>query len=126
MKTLCSTGIKLKFDPSHGWVASIDFSTWEHAAATCIEGSIGVRYFSRDLTKTVDLAMEAAKTIGVVFRDETGIEPCIYVEGDGEDPTVLLPPNWRQLVREQCDRLGWKTVYQDQTPVTHDAPPQVQ
>lgn len=105
MKTLCSTGIK---------------------TATCIEGGIGVCYFNRDLTKTVDLAMEAAKTIGVVFHDMTGIEPCIYVEGGGEEPTVLLPSNWRKLVSEQCNRLGWKTVYQDHPPVTHGAPPQVQ
>lgn len=126
MKPLNSTGIKLKFDPSHGWVATVDFSTWEHATDTCIEGSIGVCYFNRDLQKTVDLALEAAKTIGVVFHDKTGIEPCIYVEGDGEDPAVVLPPNWRQMICEQCDRLGWKTVYQVQAPVTHEAPSQVQ
>lgn len=126
MKQINSNGVKLKFDPSHGWIATVEFSTWEHATDSCIEGSIGVRYFHRDLSRTVDLAVAAARTIGVAFHDKPGIEPCIYVEGDGEDPTVHLPANWRQLVREQCDRLGWKSVYQDDAPATHEAPAQVQ
>jgi hypothetical protein len=114
MNPLNSGGIKLTFDARGGWVATVEFSTWEHATASCIEGSIGTRYFDADLNAIIDRAMAAAQSIGVAFRDASGLEPHIYVDGDGEDPNVTLPPNWRQLVDEQCKRLGWKTCYQEQ------------
>ena len=50
----------------------------------------------------------------------------IYVEGDGEDPKASLPGNWREIVRQQCERLGWTMVYEDAATPTCAAPDQVQ
>lgn len=126
MKALNSTGIKLKFDPGHGWVATVEFSTWEHASPACIEGSIGTRYFERELSTVIDRAMEAAHAIGVSFQSRPELQPTIYVEGDGEDSEVPLPSNWRELVARQCERLGWKTCYDEFPAQTCDAPDRLQ
>jgi hypothetical protein len=125
MQPIKSSGIKLKFDPAHGWIATVEFSTEEHATETCIEGSIGVRYFNQDLGKAIQLALVAAKTIGVSFHDGLGLEPSLYVEGDGEDPSVPLPTNWRQLIAEQSARLGWKSASQVELQAMHEAPSRV-
>lgn len=127
MKSIHSVGVKLTFNPDHGWLATVQFSTWEGGSADRIDGSIGTHYFNRDLAAAVDCALTAAKAIGVVFHEgNPDLEPSVYVEGDGEDPAVPLPPNWRQLVSEQCIRLGWKDVHHDEPSVTHRAPAQVQ
>lgn len=125
MKTINSTGIKLKFNADHGWLATVDFSTWQHANDACIEGSIGGRYFNQDLGKAVDLVLDAARTIGVVFPVATGVEPHVYVDGDGEDPSVELPIDWPELVQGQCDRLNWTNAYQSAADESQEAPSQV-
>lgn len=109
MKTLMSTGIKLSHNSRQGWSAEIEFSTMEHAQPSCIEGRIGTRYSSANLSEVVDRVMVVAKQIDIQFLKEGGICPAIYVEDDGDDPD--LPSDWREIVGQQCTRLGWKNVY---------------
>lgn len=123
---LKSNGIVLHFDPAHGWTASVDYSTWQHANPECIEGSICTRYYTPDIVVAIDRAKEAAERIGVIFQEVVGSGPTIYVEGDGEDPKASLPGNWREIVRQQCERLGWTMVYEDAATPTCAAPDQVQ
>lgn len=112
MKQLQSTGIHLKFSSLQGWAAEVQFSTFEHAQSSCIEGSIGPRYFG-ELAAVIDLAKDSAESMGVTFINNELIQPTMYIEGDGEDPKVDLPENWRALIQEQCERLGWRSVYTD-------------
>ena len=103
---LKSVGITLSY--SHrGWIARIDYSTMQHALPECIEGSVGPRYHSPSLAKSIDLALAAAVQIGVHWLPE----PYLHVEGEGDDPAILLPPNWRKLVWVESERLGWKSNY---------------
>jgi len=107
-----STGIKLIYSPHAGWCATVEFATWLFAAADSIEGSVGTKYHEADLTKVIDLVCAAAQKVGVVFVRNAAIQPHIYVERDGEDPAVHLPVDWREVVKAQCDRLGWETCYE--------------
>jgi len=103
MKPLKSTGISLTFSKGHGWMATVAFSTMEHANPEAIEGSIGPRYFG-EIGVVIDLAKHAADVIGVSFED-----PCIYIDEDGED----WPGDWREQVTQQSDRLGWRPIAKD-------------
>lgn len=111
LNSLNSTGIRLSYDQRHGWQAVAEYSTWEHADAACIEGSIGTRYFDRDLAATIDRVLAAAAAIGVSFKPVGEVSPAIYVAGDGEDSAIPLPEDWRELVAEQCARIGWVSCY---------------
>lgn len=117
MKPLISTGVSLEYREGGGWAATVEFSTQEHAVATCIEGSVKTRYFDSDLQVVIDRALEAAKAMGITF----GSEPLIYVDNDGEG--VPVPSNWRALIEEQSVRLGWTCTYTQGPPVNGVAEP---
>ncbi|HJV96920.1 MAG TPA: hypothetical protein VJ608_12820 [Albitalea sp.] len=106
MKTLHSTGVNLTYYVGRGWVATVDFSSREFAKAPCIDGSIGTQYFAPDLAAVIDRALEAARSIGVVFDPTSALS--MDKDGDG----VPAPLNWRELVIEQSKRLGWECYYQ--------------
>ncbi len=109
---LFSTGIKLAFNPHAGWCATVEFTSMLFAAPDCIDGTIGTRYHDQDLSKVIDRVHSAALKIGVLFMRNAAIQPHLYVDGDGEDPAVELPADWREIVRAQCDRLGWASCYE--------------
>jgi len=105
MTALYASGIYLAFSEGN-WIAEVQYSK-ESPPEPCIEGTIGPRHYGI-LAQSIDLAKTAAESIGVVFY-----QPSIFVEGDGEDASVALPPDWRQLIAQQCKRLGWESVYED-------------
>ncbi len=119
---LKSTGIKIAHHPERGWSAEIEYMTPALGLESCIDGSVRTRYFMPDLSQAIDLVMSAARSIGVTFFDHEAIPPAIYVEGDGEDEKVSLPENWRALVAEQCERLGWKSIYTTTPTAQPEAP----
>lgn len=109
MISLWSTGISLRHSARQGWSASIDFCSMQRANPNCIEGTIGTRYSAPELSDVIDRAMAAAKQAGIQFLDEGGVAPTLYMHGDGEGEEV--PSNWREILAEQCRRLGWKNAY---------------
>ncbi|MCZ8254495.1 MAG: hypothetical protein O9327_02285 [Polaromonas sp.] len=111
MAKLQSVGIKLKWNPNHGWCATVEFSTMQHAQAECLTGEIGTKYFVQDLSQAIDLAKTGAESIGIEFIQRDGVEPMLYVEGDGEDPKVSLPNGWQLTIQEASKRLGWRDFY---------------
>lgn len=121
---LNSTGILLQYDPCHGWNAMIEFSTWQHADPACIEGSIGMRYYVQGLPEAIDMALAAAARVGVVFHASPELQPRLYVPSDGEGPGIVLPSNWRQLLNEQCERIGWPHSYPDDEQAHDNQPAQ--
>lgn len=106
---LFSVGIHLDYNIPDRWAARIDYDTWEHHAdPRCITGSIGTKYVDENLTDVIDRALAAAKAIGVVFPSGAGGAPHIYID---EDRAAVLPSDWRQMIADQCARLGWETCY---------------
>lgn len=122
METLRSVGIKLAYMPERGWSATVEFSTLQHANADCIEGEIGTRYFVGGIREAISRAKAAADQLGVVFFGDP--TPTLYVKDDGASADVPLPPGWRQLLHDECEALGWVSIYSlldetrdDQAPV---------
>lgn len=110
--TLCSTGIRLAFNYTQEWAAQIEYSTWSHGQGENYSGEISSTYSSKDLSKVIDRILALAESMGVTFPREGGVEPHIYVEGDGENLDVALPEDWREIVSKECMRLGWQSCYQ--------------
>lgn len=106
---LISTGVHLFYNPSHGWGTLVEFQGTNFAQEDRIEGEIRTSYHRQDLAAAIDQVIAQAKQTGVVFGPAG---PHIYVQGDGEGPGVNLPENWREIVQQQCDRLGWQNCYE--------------
>ncbi|SES03161.1 hypothetical protein [Streptomyces qinglanensis] len=103
-----------------GWMASLDFlddgflsdSPAEGSIST--QGSLRTRYFVCEekgvdaLTGAIDSLIDDAKRLGIDFRIGDG-KAMLYYRGDGEDSNYPAPEGWRQMLREQDDRIGWDT-----------------
>ncbi|KAB1146846.1 hypothetical protein F7R91_14820 [Streptomyces luteolifulvus] len=107
--------------PHSGWSALLDFydagfvsDRAEHGEAST-QGTLRTRYYIRDsenvsgLTVAVDNLITDAERLGIDFRLWDGRSPLLYYKGDGEDPEFVPPPNWRETLRTEADRLGWCT-----------------
>jgi hypothetical protein len=117
-----SSGISLRYvgdrrQPS--WHGSLDFydegfaSDSLEAGLLSTEGMLRTRYVvptsgdHRDaLTGITDTLQRDAETLGITWRD-----PCIFAEGNRDDPAHPYPGNWKDLLHEQADRLGWEFPY---------------
>lgn len=97
-----TTGITCKWFVSAirgpGWAAELKF--FDDGFCDDVHGPAG-------LTAALDVLIADAGRLGIELGKAS--PPCLYVEGDGEDAGVLLPPDWEALLREQADRLGWET-----------------
>lgn len=77
--------------------------------ATCY---VATRYLVEDgetvdgLTVAVDTIKAEVERMGIAWNN-----PTIYFEGDGENPEWPPPPGWRELLRAQAERLGWRSIY---------------
>jgi len=111
-----ATGISLKYGYAgsgrNGWVATINFLDSGFCEDKATEGRLHTRYFV-DLETAIDTVLADADHLGIEVR---GIRetPNLYVQGDGEDQSIELPSNWRELLQEQSDRLGWRCLYKEQ------------
>ena len=102
-----TTGITLKYN-NGTWAAELDFFDDGWCEDACSEGSLRIRYFVGDLPAAIDTLIADATRLGIEFTDAR----TLYYWGDGEDTDHWPPPeNWRQILREQVERLGWRNVY---------------
>jgi hypothetical protein len=122
-----STGITIRYRaPSNDrpamWGAALDyyddgFAGDDDPAAQRIstEGTLRTRYLVEDAEDTftlavvLDVLIADAAALGIALRGPSGDPPCLYVKGDGEHDDVELPDDWREILREQAERIGWAT-----------------
>ena len=102
-----------------GWAAKADFldggfcndSADDGAVST--EGTIRTRYAVREgstadaLTVVIDVLKADAERLGITWNDGA----TVYYASDGEDEEYPPPDDWRELLGQQADRLGWKRLY---------------
>lgn len=102
-----------------GWSATVKFlddgfcsdDADSHAVST--EGELRTRYIVADgeqvpgLTAAVDAVIRDAKRLGIEFSDD----PNLFYKGDGEDRNSPPPPGWRDTVKAEARRLGWRAPY---------------
>ena len=132
-KRYWSTGIRIEYTDhvNPAWGGEVDFfdegwferPDWLQGAIST-QGHLRTRYFlpshgdhRQALTVVTDTLLRDAEQLGVDFRD-----PTIYATGDGEDPDYPLPEDWRELLDEQADRLGWSRSSHDSRPSGWRAP----
>ena len=105
---LWSTGILLKPIGDGRWAAHADLHDDRFADPLTIQGRIGPRY-AGDLDHVIDRTIYAVEALAEwVFKDGASL----YMIGDGEHEDQFYPPNWRQTIREQSERIGWRPLYQ--------------
>jgi hypothetical protein len=103
-----SAGITLEYSEALGWAASMSLMD-RGESDTLMDAELRTRYWHDSpgaLTAIVDRLIQEAQALDVLW-----LGPTLSVLGDGHDPEVALPLNWRELVDEQSRRLGWRSVY---------------
>ena len=104
---LFATGITVWYgyggSDGYGWWAKADFSDFGHCDRGSVHGEIKTKY-ADDLSFSIDTVKRDAEGMGIEF---VGIgpqmRPFIFVT-DGEKPD-----GWEEMIREQVERLGWRT-----------------
>lgn len=108
--TYSSIGIVIKPD-GDGWWIRAPFQDGGFCDNNSTEGEIMLRYLCHDLATGLDTIKADVERMGIAWA-KIDITPTIYMHQDGEDPATQYPTNWREIVAEQCKRLGWRCVYE--------------
>lgn len=66
-----------------------------------------------DLGVALALIIRDAKSLHVTFDYINGAKPWLYVDGDGEDPHVYLPDDWRAQLTKAARSIGFVSAYDD-------------
>lgn len=107
-----STGIILRYgyagSGKNGWVAYCDFLDGGFCQDESTQGKLTTRYYV-PLELAIDTLHEDATKLGIVFRAITDKAPMLYYENDGDSKEYPPPDNWRAILREQAERIGWVT-----------------
>ncbi|WP_372344766.1 hypothetical protein [Streptomyces sp. KL116D] len=107
--------------PHGGWGASLDFcddgfvdSKTENGEIST-QGTLRTRYFIQDdngasgLTTAINSLIEDAGRLDIDFQSWDTEAPMLYYKGDGEDPAFEPPSGWRETLRVEAARIGWRT-----------------
>lgn len=113
-----ATGIHVRYHPGNtgGPVGAEEPREWSALVEYCddgfvnwraTEGVLRTRYACPTLSDAIDLIRADAERLGIEWRPA----PTIYVpqDGEGDDP---MPDNWGALIAAECERLGWRNVYE--------------
>lgn len=107
-----STGIVLRYGYAGGkrlaWVAYCEFLDDGLCQDEGTEGRLTTRYFV-PLELAIDTLHKDATKLGIVFKAIIDKAPMLYYENDGDSKEFPPPDNWRAILREQAERIGWAT-----------------
>ena len=105
-----STGIVLRYGyTGGGWVAYCEFQDSGHCQDESTQGHLTTRHYV-PLETAIDLLHKDATRLGIAFIT-TGLSsaPMLYYEDDGDSKEYPPPDNWRAILQEQAERIGWAT-----------------
>jgi hypothetical protein len=95
---------KPRTETDGGWWATMKWSCGKFCDPELVEGVINNRY-PTGMRRAIDQVMAMATRFGIEPQASVGM--ALYVEGDGEDPHVMLPVGWRERVCKEAARRGW-------------------
>jgi len=108
-----ATGITVWEIGRDKWHAEARFFDDGFAELGSSEGVIRTRYVG-PLARVVDIVKADAERMGIRWSNPAHHAPCIYYEGDGENPAHPAPQGWRTRISAECERLGWCNIYKEQ------------
>jgi hypothetical protein len=113
-KKYYSNGINVKpyfHNGEYIWHVYCKFRDYDSQNILASEGRIENRYSIASLTEAIDNVKRDVEELGILWCDIEGMTATIYMHLDGCDKTIAYPPNWRWLIAAQCERLGWRCLY---------------
>lgn len=97
-----SLGIVLRYHSSEvGWSAECDFFDDGFCQVESTEGFLCSRYYG-PIEIVIDNVKSGAEKLGIEWR-----HPALFPYKSDEDKRWPMPPDWREILREQADRIGW-------------------
>lgn len=96
------------------WKADLDFFSGSGFQRVSTEGEIRTNFIQdaalhSSLPQCIDALLGCARDLGIRVFDPAGRHVSLYYAGDGESEQFPPPEGWRDLLREQAQRLGWAT-----------------
>lgn len=85
------------------------YCTVRLANDACFSGTL--QRSGTDLSEVIDGLIANAKDLSVSIGLPNVLKPSLLLHAEGEDPEYPAPENWRQVIQDQCDRLGWTNIY---------------
>jgi len=102
-----TTGIMLEYYPDPpNWSAYLEFLDDGFCSQESTEGKLGTRYCVDNPFKAVVLLINDAEKLGIEFKFKS-----LYAKGDGEDPKVNLPEDWRDIWATIAHYAGLESHY---------------
>ena len=104
-----STGIILKYLEPNRWAAKVQF--FDNGTASedkSTKGTLTTSYFV-GLETAIDTIKADAERLGIEFKTTPGRTgmPMLLAHGDGESEDWPMPENWKEILAEQAERIGW-------------------
>jgi len=91
-----------------GWRARAQFDDFGHCDRGSIHGHISTKY-TDDLSYVVDTIKADVGGLGIEFARVMGTLPGLYYLNDGEHGCDPPPENWRELVKAEAARIGFRS-----------------
>lgn len=107
-----SVGIQIDFIPSGRFVAHFDAKDYAPFPSG-LDLSLSTSYEVGDLAPALALLIRAASQCDVSFDMLDGHAAWLFVDGDGEDPDVYLPDNWREILADAAKEIGFVSAYDE-------------
>jgi hypothetical protein len=109
---LFSAGIIVKYgyggSGNYGWWAKVEFEDLGHCDRGSIKGSITTKYADK-LAYSIDTIKADAEKLGIQFYNNPGVMPFLFYLRDGEDVDYPPPSGWKETLRTEANRIGFKT-----------------
>lgn len=104
-----SPGITLEpifHDGKLEWKLKLEFLDAGWCDEDSTEGVLTTRYYCTDLSRAIQVLIQDAEKLGIELRN-----PHLYMRGDGEHSDIKYPHDWKEIMRSESERLGWKCIY---------------
>ena len=91
--------------PRDEWSARADFRDGGHCQDDSTEGHVKTRYYL-PLAQAIDVVKADIEKLGIRW-----FNPTLYYESDGENRSFPPPDGWRETLRAEAARIGFKCSY---------------
>lgn len=102
--------LKVRCRADSGWVASIDLTNLEFCKSTAIEGSIGVKYYCKNLKEAIDNTLRAIYELNIPLHEEFSM---LYIDEEDEENPDECPEQFLEEYRTEKKRLYEEGVVKD-------------